>query len=38
MWHLLQIGQAVSEKNMFKDYTLLYMCIAQVQGRMSPGG
>ena len=25
MWNLVKIGQAVSEKKTFKDYTILYM-------------
>ena len=25
IWNLVKIGQAVSEKKTFKDYTLLYM-------------
>ena len=29
VWNLVKIGQAVSEKKTFKDYDILYMCIAQ---------
>ena len=32
-----KIGQAVSEKKTFKDYVILYMCIAQVQGQITLG-
>ena len=35
MWNLVKIGQALSEK-MFKDYTILYMYIAQGQGQITP--
>ena len=34
MWN---IGQAVSEKKMFKDYDILYMYIAQGQGQITLG-
>ena len=33
MWNLVKFYQAVSEKKTFKDYTILYMYIAQGQGR-----
>ena len=33
--NLVKIGQAVSEKNAFKDYEILYMYIAQVQGQIT---
>ena len=34
----MKIGQAVSEKKMFKDYEILYMYKAQGQGQMGVGG
>ena len=37
MWNLVKIGQAVSEKK-FKDYTILYMYIAQGQGWITTMG
>ena len=37
MLNLVKIGQAVSEKKMFKDYEILYMYIAQGQGQITPG-
>ena len=37
MWNLMKIGQVVSEKKMFKDYTILYMSTAQGQGQIIPG-
>ena len=37
MWNLVEIGQAVSEKKIFKDYTISYMYIAQGQGRKTAG-
>ena len=33
MWNLVKTAQAVSEKNTFKNYTILYMCIAQGKDR-----
>ena len=38
MYNLMKIGQAVSEKKTFKDYTLLYMYIPQGQGQITPRG
>ena len=38
MRNLVKIGQAVSEKKTFKDYTLLFMYIAKGQGRKPQGG
>ena len=35
--NLAKIGQAVSEKEMFKDYTILYMYKAQEQGQITSG-
>ena len=32
MWNLVKIAQMVSEKQTFKNYTILYMYIAQWQG------
>ena len=37
MWNQVKIGQPVSEKKTFKDYTILYMSIAQGQGQIPPG-
>ena len=37
MWNLVKIAQAVSEKKTFKNYTILYMYIAQGQGQITPG-
>ena len=37
MWNLVKIAHAVSEKK-FKNYTILYMYIAQGQGRITPRG
>ena len=31
----MTIGQAVSEKKMFKDYEILYVYIAQGQGQLT---
>ena len=36
MYHLVKIGQTVSEKT-FKDYAILYMHLAQDQGQITPG-
>ena len=33
-----EIAQTVSEKNLFKNYTILYMDIAQGQGQITPRG
>ena len=35
MWNLVKIGHAVSEKK-FKGYIILYMYIAQRQGKITP--
>ena len=35
-WSLVKIVQAVSEKNTFKDFTIFYMCIAQVARADNP--
>ena len=35
MWNLVNSGQAVSEKEMFKDYEILYMYITQGQGQIT---
>ena len=32
----MKIGRAVSEKKTFKDYTILYMYLAQGQGPITP--
>ena len=37
MWNLVKVGQAVSEKITFKDYTILYMYLAQGQGQITLG-
>ena len=34
MWNLVKIGQAVSEKKMYKDFTILHMFIANGQGQI----
>ena len=36
MWNLVKIGQLVSKKT-FKDYMILYLYTAQVQGQITPG-
>ena len=36
MWNLVKSAQAVSEKKAFKNYTMLYMYIAQGQGQITP--
>ena len=33
----MKIGQAISEKNMFHDFEILYMHIAQEQWQITPG-
>ena len=38
MWNLVKVAQAVSEKKTFKNYTILYMYIAQGQGQITPRG
>ena len=35
MWSLKKMGQAVSEKKMFKDFMILYLYRAQEQGQIS---
>ena len=37
MRNLVKIFQVVSEAKMFNDYKILYMCIAQGQGRITLG-
>ena len=36
MWNVVKIVQEVSEKKPFKDFTILYMYIAQGQGQITP--
>ena len=36
MWNLVKIGQVVSE--MFKDFMVFYLYIAQGQGQITPRG
>ena len=36
MWNLVKIARVVSEKMTFKNYTILYMHIAQGQGQITP--
>ena len=38
MWNLVNIAQAVSEKKTFKNYSILYMYIAQGQEQITPSG
>ena len=38
MWNLVKIAQTVSEKKTFKNYTILYMYIAQGQGQITLWG
>ena len=38
MRNLVKITQEVSIKKTFKNYTILYMCIAQGQGQLTPRG
>ena len=38
MWNLVEIAQAVSEKKTFKNYTILYIYIAQGQEQITPRG
>ena len=38
MRNLVKIAQVVSEKKMFKNYTILYMYIAQGQGQLTLRG
>ena len=37
MWNLVKIAQSVSEKEMFKHYTFLYMYIAWARADNPPG-
>ena len=37
MWYLVKIAHAVSEKQTFKNYTILYMYIALGQGQITKG-
>ena len=37
LWNLMKIGQAVTEKKMFKDYTILYMYITQGHEQITLG-
>ena len=36
VWNLVKNGQALSEKNTFEDYEILYMYIAQEKGQITP--
>ena len=38
MGNLVKIAQAISEKKTLKNYTILYMHIAQWQGQITPKG
>ena len=38
MWNLVKIAHAVSEKETFKNYTMLYMYIDLGQGQITPRG
>ena len=38
VWNLVKNAHAVSEKETFKNYTILYMYIAQGQGQVIPRG
>ena len=38
MWNLVKIAQVVSEKKTFKNYTILYMNIAQGKGQITLRG
>ena len=38
MWNLVKIFQAVSEKKIFKDSTILYIYKAKGQGQITPRG
>ena len=38
MWNRVWIAQAVSKKKIFKNYTILYMYIAQGHGQITPRG
>ena len=38
MRNLVKIAQAIFEKKTFKNYTILYMYIAQGQGQITPRG
>ena len=35
MWNLVKIGQAISEKKMFKDFMILHLYITQGQGQIT---
>ena len=35
MWNLVKIVQVVSEKKIFKDFTIFYVYIAQRQGQIN---
>ena len=37
IWNLVKIAQVVSEKKTLKQYTILYMYIAQRQGQITLG-
>ena len=36
MWKLMKIVQVVSEKKTFKNFTIVYIYIAQEQGQITP--
>ena len=38
MWNLVKISQVVLEKKTFKNFTIIYMYIAQGHGQISPWG
>ena len=38
MWNLAEIGQAVSDNNLFKDYTILYRQIGHRQRQITTRG
>ena len=38
MWNLVKIAYMVSEKETFKNYTILHMYIVQKQGQITPRG
>ena len=38
MWSLVKIAQTLSEKRTFKNYTIIYMYIAQRQGQITLWG
>ena len=37
IWNLVKTAKAVSEKKTFENYTIVYIYIAQEQGRITPG-